>query len=263
MDFYYEKILGITEFEDVEENIAANTLGSVIHNSLEDFYKPLEGSLLTLEHLKGFKSQIKNMVTKHFEALYNKGGFSKGKNLIIFEIAQRYISNFINLEIESLKNGNEIKILSIEADEGIDIKIEGLDFPIKLKGKVDRIDSFNGTTRVIDYKSGKVEQGKVEIVDWEDLTTDYNKYSKSFQILCYAYMMRQQNRIELPIEAGIISFKNLNEGFLKFGKKASSHARTKDQLITDETLDNFEIELKKLISEICNPNIDFIEKELD
>ncbi|WP_458628330.1 PD-(D/E)XK nuclease family protein [Winogradskyella sp. PC D3.3] len=263
IDFYYEKILGIKEFEDVEENIAANTLGSVIHNSLEDFYKPLEGSILTIEHLKDFKSRTKKMVTKHFEELYNKGGFSQGKNLIIFEIAQRYISNFLNLELESLKQGNEIKILSIEADEAIDIKIEGLDFPIKLKGKVDRIDSFNGMTRVIDYKSGKVEQNKVEIVNWEDLTTDYTKYSKSFQILCYAYMMRQQNLIALPIEAGIISFKNLSEGLLKFGKKASSHARTKDQLITNETLDNFEIELKKLITEICNPKLNFTEKELD
>lgn len=263
MDFYYDKILGIKEFDEVEENIAANTLGSVIHNSLEDFYKPLEGFILTVEHLKDFKIRTKEMVTKHFEELYNKGGFSQGKNLIIFEIAQRYISNFLNLELESIKQGNEIRILSIEADEAINIKIEGLDFPIKLKGKVDRIDSFNGMTRVVDYKSGKVEQNKVEIVNWEDLTSDYDKYSKSFQILCYAYMMRQQNLIQLPIEAGIISFKNLSEGLLKFGKKASSHARVKDQLITNETLDNFEIELKKLIAEICNPKLNFTEKELD
>ncbi|WP_225036054.1 PD-(D/E)XK nuclease family protein [Winogradskyella sp. SM1960] len=263
IDFYYEKILGIKEFEDVEENIAANTLGSVIHNSLEDFYKPLVGHFLTIEHLQAFKSETKAMVTKHFEELYNTGGFSSGKNLIIFEIAQRYITNFLNLEIESLKDGNDIKILSIEADEIIDIAIEGLDFPIKLKGKVDRIDSFNGVTRVVDYKSGKVDKGKVEIVDWEELTTDYDKYSKSFQVLCYAYMMRQNKKIELPIEAGIISFKNLGEGFLKFGKKPSSHARTRDQLITNETLDNFEIELKKLIVEICNPKVNFVEKELD
>ncbi len=263
IDFYYDKILGIKEFEDVEENIAANTLGSVIHNSLEDFYKPLEGQFLTIEHLKSFKKQIKETVIKHFKAIYNEGDFSKGKNLIIFEIAQRYISNFLNIEIASLKDNNQIKILSIEADEAIDIYIEGINFPIKLKGKVDRIDQLNGVTRVVDYKSGKVEQNKVEVVDWEDLITDYNKYSKSFQILCYAYMMHQKNLIKLPIEAGIISFKNLNEGFLKFGKKESSHSRTKNQLITEDTLNNFEIELKNLIVEICNSEIDFIEKELD
>lgn len=262
IDFYFEKILDIQTFEEVEENIAANTLGSVIHNTLEDFYKPLEGEFLTIEHLNNFKKQIKPTVTKQFKALYNEGDFSKGKNLIIFEIAQRYILNFINLELESLKKGDIIKILAIEAAESIDITIAELDFPIKLKGKVDRIDLFNDTIRVVDYKSGKVDQNKVEIVDWEDLTTDYEKYSKSFQILCYAYMMHQKNRIELPIEAGIISFKNLSGGFLKFGKKESAFSRTKDHLITKETLENFEIELKKLIVEICNADINFIEKDL-
>ena len=263
LDFYFDKILEIKEFEDVEENIAANTLGSVIHNTLEEFYKPLQGELLTTAHLKGFKKQIKATVAKHFEALYNKGDFTKGKNLIIFEIAQRYISNFINIEIASIESGNEIKIIAIESDESIAITIDGLDIPVTLKGKVDRIDEFNGITRVVDYKSGKVEQTKVEVVNWEDLTTDYDKYGKSFQILCYAYMMYRNNLITLPIEAGIISFKNLNAGFLKFGKKESAGSRTKNQMITEETLNHFETELKKLILEICNPDIDFIEKELN
>lgn len=263
IDFYYEKILGIKTFEDVEENIAANTLGSVIHNTLEDFYKPFEGKFLSIEDLKNFKLNIKKTVTHHFKDLYKDGDFTSGKNLIIFEIAQRYISNFINSEIEHLKAGNQIKILAIEADEKIELNIENIPYPMHLTGKVDRIDQFNGVTRVIDYKSGKVEQNKVEIIDWEDITTDYDKYSKSFQVLCYAYMMNQKKRIELPIEAGIISFKNLNEGFLKFGKKESTRSKNKDQLITEDTLKKFEIELKKLIIEICNPNIDFIEKELD
>jgi hypothetical protein len=263
IDFYYEKILGIKAFEDVEENIAANTLGSVIHNTLEDFYKPIEGRFLTLEHLQAFKNLINKTVTKHFKDLYKDGDFSKGKNLIIFEIAQRYVLNFINSEIDQLKNGNKIKIITIEADETIELKIENIEHLIKLTGKVDRIDEFNGTTRIIDYKSGKVEQNKVEIVNWEDLITDYDKYSKSFQILCYAYIMKQKKKIELPIEAGIISFKNLNEGFLKFGKKESTYSRNKHQLVTEDTLFNFEDELKKLILEIHNKNIDFIEKELD
>tara|TARA_Y100000589_G_C26886863_1_gene520378 strand:- start:453 stop:683 length:231 start_codon:yes stop_codon:yes gene_type:complete len=76
-------------------------------------------------------------------------------------------------------------------------------------------------------------------------------------------MMHKKKLIDLPIEAGIISFKNLNSGFLKFGKKESTYSRNKNQLISEETLNNFEVELKKLITEICNPNIDFIEKELD
>ncbi len=263
IDFYYEKVLDIEEFENVEESIAANTLGSVIHDTLEDFYKPLENRFLNQVHLNDCKSKIKATVTKHFKKLYKEGDFTKGKNLIIFEIAQRYILNFIETEIESLDNGNEIKIIAIETEENVELKIDGLDFPIKLNGKVDRIDQFNGVTRVIDYKSGKVDQNKVEIVNWEDMTTDYDKYSKSFQVLCYAYMMHQKSKIQLPIEAGIISFKNLNSGFLKFGKKDTQYSRTKHQMITDDTLANFESELKKLILEICDPKVDFIQKELE
>jgi ATP-dependent helicase/nuclease subunit B len=263
IDFYYEKILGVKEFEDVEENIAANTLGSVIHNTLEDFYKPLEGEQLTLQHLKAFKGQVENSVTKHFKNLYNKGDFSKGKNLIIFEIAQRYIHNFLNTEIELLEKGNVIEIIAIETEENIRLNIPNLNFPVNLKGKVDRVDKLNEVTRIIDYKTGKVEQSKVEIINWEDLTTDYIKYSKSFQVLCYAYMAYKNRTIELPVEAGIISFKNLNEGFLKFGKKESKNTKSKIQLITEETLNNFEKELNKLAIEICSPNINFTEKEVD
>lgn len=262
IDFYYDKILGITNFEDVEEHIAANTLGSVIHNTLEDFYKPLENKFLTIDSLNNFKTQIKETVTKHFKILYNEGDFTKGKNLIIFEIAQRYISNFIQLEIETLKAGNQIKIRAIEVGETIAITVEGLETPIKLTGKVDRIDELNGVTRVIDYKSGRVEQSKVEITNWEDLTTDYTKYSKSFQVLCYAYIMHKKKHIKLPVEAGIISFKNLNAGVLKFGKKTPA-SRAKNQSITEETLLNFEIELKNLILKIFDTSINFIEKELN
>ncbi|MEN8886299.1 MAG: PD-(D/E)XK nuclease family protein, partial [Winogradskyella sp.] len=246
----------------VEENIAANTLGSVIHNTLEEFYKPLEGQFLTIDILNDFKIRIKTAVTFHFKKLYKDGDFTKGKNLIIYKIAQRYILNFINSEIETLTKGNKIKIIAIEVKNTINLKIDALDFAVKLTGDVDRVDEYNGTLRIIDYKSGKVEQKNVEIIDWEDLTTDYTKYSKSFQILCYAYMMHQKGSLTFPIEAGIISFKNLGAGFLKFGKKPSTHSRKKEQLITTDTLNSFEIELKKLIIEICNPKLNFIEKEL-
>jgi hypothetical protein len=75
-------------------------------------------------------------------------------------------------------------------------------------------------------------------------------------------MMHVNRKIELPIEAGIISFKNLNSGFLKFGTKPSTYSKKKDQTISIDTINAFEAELKRLILEILDPNIDFIEKEL-
>ena len=264
IDFYYQKVLKIQNFEDVEETVAANTLGSVIHQTLEDFYTPHKGQLLTMDDLKQMKTLINGSVTHHFKSFYKEGDMTKGKNLIILEVAKRYILNFINKEIETLKSGHQIKIIDLEKELDILLEIPELNFEVRLKGTVDRIDEFDGTLRIIDYKTGKVSQGQVEIIDWEDITLDYDKYSKSFQILAYAHMLNKTKAFAQPIEAGVISFKNLQgDYFLKFGKKPSSRSKDKEQTISKDTLEAFYIELKKLILEICNPEIDFIEKNVN
>ncbi len=261
LDFYFQKILKLSEFEEVEETVAANTLGTIVHDTLETFYQPLENSILSIENLLRMKELIPDEVTKQFKKTFKGGTFSKGKNLISFEVAKRYISNFIDREIADIKAGNIIKIIKIETDLTLEMPIAELNFPVKIHGKVDRVDEYNGQLRIIDYKSGLVNQGDVELVDWDELGQDY-KFSKAFQILTYALMMNK----EIPInnaEAGIISFKNLGSGFLKFGIKEKSGSRNKSQIITSETLDDFTIELKKLIMEICDSNMPFIEKEID
>ncbi len=260
IDFYFQKILRLNETEEVEETVAANTLGTIVHDTLEEFYKPLQGTLLTSEILKSLKLKTEEEVTTQFKKTFKGGTFNKGKNLIIFEVAKRYIENFINQEISEIEAGNEIKIISIENNLEVEVAVSELSFPVKIKGKVDRVDEYNGQLRIVDYKTGKVAQGDVEIVDWEEITLDY-KYSKAFQVLAYALMMNK----EIPInnaEAGIITFKNLSSGFLKFGKREKARGGSKDQIITQETLDTFTDELKRLILEICNPDEPFTEKEI-
>ncbi len=263
IDFYNQKILGINTLDEVEENVAANTLGTVVHNTLEALYIPLKGHILTQEHIKGLFPKIDEYINKFFKEEYKEGLINQGKNLIVYEVAKRYITNFLNFELEQIKKGNKIQIIDLEKKiENVYINIDQLDFPIKLNGTVDRIDVCNGKTRIIDYKTGKVEQKDVTVVNWEDLTTDYKKYSKSFQVLMYAYMLTKKTELNFPVEAGIISFKNLKSGFIKFAKKEKSGTSNKDVDITEDTLTEFEIELKKLIIEICNPEIPFTEKEI-
>ncbi|SKB50485.1 PD-(D/E)XK nuclease superfamily protein [Salegentibacter holothuriorum] len=261
LDFYRQYVLGVRDSEEVEETVAYNTLGTVVHDSLENFYKPLENKLLTAEDIKAFKAKIEEEITFQFKKSYMNGPVNQGKNLLIFEVAKRYLRNFLNLELDRLKT-EEIKILKIEENLRSEINIGKLDFPIFMRGKVDRVENTNGITRIIDYKTGKVTQDKIEIVDWEDLASDYDKYSKSFQVLAYTKMIQDQNLLDFPVEAGIISFKNLKSGFLKFGKKDKPRTKNKETAINKETLDAFEIELKKLITEICDPEVPFTEKEI-
>lgn len=262
IDFYYQKLLGIKDLEEVEETVAANTMGTVIHDTLEALYQPFLGQFLTLDGIKSLKPKIEKTILHFFNTVYKDGDMTTGRNLIIFEIAKRYVLNFITLEMEELKQGNTIKIVALETKSNICLDIPELNFEVNMNGTVDRVDEFNGITRIIDYKTGKVLENEVSIVDWEDLTTDYKKYSKSFQILAYAYMLNNEKPLDFPIEAGIISFKNLHSGFLKFTKKEQVRGGNISTSITEHTLACYFEELKKLIIEICNPDINFIEKEL-
>ncbi|MCW8981249.1 MAG: PD-(D/E)XK nuclease family protein [Altibacter sp.] len=261
LDFYYQKVLKVNEFQEIEETVASNTLGTIVHDTLQELYSPLIGQLLTIEHLTEAKEKIDAEVRLQFKKTFKEGDFSSGKNLIVFEVAKRYIHNFISLEISEIKNGHHIKLIAVENDLNVPITIPGLEFPIHIGGKVDRVDEYDGRLRIVDYKTGLVRQGELEVVDWEAITTDY-KYSKALQVLSYALMLNDENPITKGT-AGIISFKNLGSGFLPFATKPSPRSQQKDFLITQEVLQSFTQELNKLIFEICDPNIPFTEKEID
>jgi hypothetical protein len=263
IDFYTQKVLQIYEEDEVEETVAANTLGTIVHNTLEEFYKPLENQILTKELISIMQQKIDFEVGNQFQKEFKKGDISKGQNLIIYNIAKRYVSNFLKQELKLVTESKEVIIRHIESKLRTELNIPSLDFPVFITGKVDRIDEVDGVIRIIDYKTGKVEQNKVELVNWEDITTDYTKYSKPFQILTYAYMIMKQQEFQQPVEAGIISFKNLNEGFLKFSKKdKDGRGATKDTIISEDILNDFSVELEQLILEICNLNCPFSEKEV-
>ena len=256
IDFYYQKILGVKEFEEIEETVAANTLGTIVHDSLESFYKPFEGQIISIADLNKMKLSIDLEIEKQFQKSFKGGNYKKGKNLIIFEVAKRFVLNFINFEITEIKKGNEIKIISIESNLSVLMPIPELDFPVNIHGKVDRVDEFNGTLRIIDYKTGIVDPSNLEIQNWEPIISDY-KFSKIIQVLAYSLMINNEKPFK-NAEAGIISFKRLKNGFMKFAIKG----KPKQTNINTEILNDYTKELKKLILEICNKEIPFIEKEV-
>ena len=263
LDFYKQYVLGIREREEVEETVAYNTLGTVVHDTLEKFYEKWLDSEVTEEGLKNAISRTPREISEQFSRHYTSEPLENGKNLLIYEVAKRYVINFLKSEIKNIQKGNTIRVLQIENKLSCSFPVDGLDFPISLKGTVDRVDEFNGKMRIIDYKTGKVDQGKVEIVEWDEIYSDYDKYSKPFQILMYAYLLDQERPLPGAAEAGIISFKNLQSGFLKFSKKdKNGRGAIKDSDITRETLKAFKEQLQNLILEICDPQVPFREKEI-
>ena len=256
LQFYEKKILKIREDDLVEETIEANTLGTVVHETLKALYEPYKNNYLEQNHFQAMQQKIAPVLSCYFEQYYPNGNIDTGKNKIIFEVAKSYVQRFLRLELKQIIQGHTIKILETEQKYSCELPVEGLDFPIKLNGEVDRIDEYNGITRIIDYKTGKVEANQLKILDFSVMSDDY-KYTKALQVMLYAYLYLNNNESKkhTPIQAGIYSFKNLNSGFLKMN--FSNKRNVPNNLITIEQLDNFAVELKRLIKEILNPNIPF------
>lgn len=259
IDFYKQNLMNITETNSVEEHVAANTFGTIVHDTLEELYTPFIGKELSIENLQNAKKQIKGLVKINFEKTYLDGNITTGKNLIAHNVIIKYIENFIDAEIKELKTQN-IKIVALEEKLKVELRIPGIEQTVILKGKLDRVDIANGITRIIDFKTGKVERRNVEVTDWNTLIDDYG-YSKAFQLLCYSYMFLKTRTDTNELNAGIISLKNLKSGLLQFAQKESSRSK-KNILINHETITLFEEKLFLLIKEICNADIPFIEKEV-
>lgn len=258
MDFYRQKILRIPQLEEIEETVAENTLGTVVHGALEDFYKPYIGTLLKIQELEKSFSKINQLVTQNFKKVYVNGSLDEGKNKLILEVAINFVKRFIRQEINDLKNGNSIKIIALEMELTESFQFEKLGFSVTFHGFVDRVDEYNGALRIIDYKTGKVDQSQMKIYNYNENIQNY-KYSKALQVMLYSCMITQhlQYDLSIPMLAGIISFKNHKSGFLAVN---FSDNKTFDSNITIERQIEFLQNMETLLLEILNPEIAFVEK---
>ena len=257
MQFYFQKILSIRDIEDVEENIALNTLGTIIHETLAVLYEPLIGKIQTEEDILLCISKIDDEVAAQFQNIYKKGEIKKGRNLLVFEVAKRHILNFLKMELKAVREGDSIEILFLEKRFERILESELLPFPVKIGGSVDRIELRNKVVRIIDYKTGKVLASNLSLRNWDDLVFEI-KNDKIIQVLAYAFIFEPflEGR---EMEAGVISFKNMKSGFLPLKVK---DGKQETQIVNSKILEDYKKQLVQLLLEILNKEIPFTEKEV-
>jgi hypothetical protein len=259
MQFYYQNILEIYDNVDVEEDIANNTLGTIIHETLELVYQNHLGKYLSVSDMDSMIESVPDLVSISFKKHFKEGETKKGKNYLSFEMGKHAVLNYLKEEKEAIHNGEAIFVLSLEQKLQAPVQIKGTTY--KFKGSIDRIElrSKEGESpkyRIIDYKTGKVELKQLKLDDFSKLI-DLN-HDKIIQLLFYAYLVTQNKLCENhEIETGIISFKNKKAGFMPFTFGLKKEETT---IITDEILSQFMIHLTPLIEEILDIKVPFIEK---
>jgi PD-(D/E)XK nuclease superfamily len=253
INFYKKYVLNLKDIEDVEEDIAANTLGTIIHNVLEKLYTPYIKMFLSVSHMEDMLKKIEVFLQEEFRLQYKEGDFTSGKNKIAYEVAKYNITNFLLSEKKAIVNGDSIKILDLEVSENIALQFDKIPFTIKLGGKIDRIELRNNEIYVLDYKTGKVFNKQLNMDSFEGLETDIH-FEKITQLLCYVLICKNTYKEYQNTKAGIITFKGKTNRYEIF----SSKNKTTD--ITEEKLIEFTEKLESLIAEILDPNIPFKEK---
>lgn len=247
LDFYYRYVLRFGEENKVEEDIESSTLGTIIHYVLENLFAPfiekvdasgrrVSGQVVTEEALLKMEKEVPLLVSKSFAMHFSEdqNSWQTGTNHINFEVAKEMVQNVLRRDRTILKENPQKALFILGLERKLETAIPINDIPgsdkffeVRLSGVCDRIDQFDGVHRIIDYKSGSVNQDKVELKKTanqdsyeEAILTNRRKGSPNqkhvLQLLIYCYLYYKETGI-LTDQAGIFSFRSIKESphFLK------------------------------------------------
>ena len=254
---FYWKYIEKLEDRSPDEEIQVNVVGSIIHVTLDNFYKKFGHEVISLTLFDEFYKT-------HFNECYEKSlienGFTKGLpdtgfNYLNKTVIENMLNNFIKYERKFLAESNGLSIIDTEVELNKTVECQG--FKILLHGFADRIDKVGDDIRIIDYKTGKVNPYDVKISDKVDGITSMTE--KAIQLLMYKYLYLSENSERLKnseklIKPGIIGFQKLSHGVYNL-EISEGHKLTYS--FTD-TCDKY---FNEFLEELFNKEIPFTQTE--
>ncbi len=276
LQFYFYHIAKIKEKDEKDEDDALDSraFGNIFHNAAEYVYrdntdvkKDIDKKII--EKILENKELISSAVDKAMrEELYGKnwqGPYPEydGLALINREVIIRFITRLLKVD----KGLSPFRILKLEEDVFQDIDIKGKDKPIRVGGRIDRLDevidkeSGEKRIRVIDYKTGRSEP-KVKDVDSifsrpfnPTLHTDY-----CLQSMLYSMIVRDSsiyNPKHLGVSPSLLYIQHASQ------EEYDPTIKINSKPLTDinEDKEEFLEKLKEVLSEVYNPEIPFYKVE--
>ena len=164
--FYYATVKKLRKQNEVSEDLDAGMLGDVYHGTMQRLYSAemAGGNKVTVDYLAGLlrrrsavKEMVRGLILDQLHSLE-----VTGRDLVVEDVIVEYVLKTLKRDRELLVSSgcDGFEILGLERKFLTDI--DGFHFV----GYVDRMDSLRpGEIRIVDYKTGKVEDKDVNITD--------------------------------------------------------------------------------------------------
>ena len=237
LQFYYRYVAGIREPDEVKAEIDPAVFGSILHLVMEQLYQSQQ--TITADFLESRIPLAGNAVEDAIRSRFPSApGNLTGKNSLLKTVMTDLVKKILLFD----KSEAPVIISGLEEEYSHTWNLD--DITVNLYGKIDRVDEKNEVARIIDYKTGKDVAAKDFTPD--KLFTDTGMKA-SFQLLFYV-MLFKKKWPGRKVKAGIFRMQSISQGidFLNGGAE-----------ISDLQMTGFEAELKKLVSGILDPAVDF------
>ena len=157
--FYYHSVVGLREKTQAKDSLDAAMLGNVFHSVMETLYAGAQDGLVTTDYLDTLLSgrdALKTLVRESIMREMNTVEIT-GRNIVVADVLLDYVEAALR---HDRALNRTIRILGLE--KNVRLNIAGFNFV----GFIDRLDSISpGDVRVVDYKTGHVENDDIAITD--------------------------------------------------------------------------------------------------
>ena len=160
--FYYKVVQKLDTPDEVAESLDSGMIGNVFHHTMQALYSGK--SIVTADDIKAMKADEKGLKAlvraKILEEMHSVEVI--GRNLVTEQIILDYVNRTLEYDEKLLRDSNSPGFTILGLEKHMYTEFEGF----HIKGIIDRMDSYlPGKVRIVDYKTGKVENDDINITD--------------------------------------------------------------------------------------------------
>lgn len=243
--FYLRHLLNI-EDNSLEEETQSNVIGTIVHNTLESTYKPHLNTLITKQFLEEvIQPSLPRVYETVIAGLFGQGLPDVGYNYLNKLTIKQLFENYFRHEEADVAR-HELYLMGTEQILHTTLIVSGVS--CQLSGTADRIDRHDGVIRIIDYKTGLIDDKEVVVPNTVSRIHDIPE--KALQLLIYKYLYLKTHPEVKPeqVTAALFGLKNQRVVF---------ELKVENQDLIDHFMSTMEALLGELLSTMMDPAVPF------